>query len=519
MRIESEEFDPEDELWTQVSDALRINTGLNFTKMRRLDLYRGIKAAANALGLKSPEELAHKLITSPWGQKQIEVLAKYLAVGETYFFRDRQSFEILEQQVFPSLLKKRLGANQRLRIWSAGCCTGEEPYSIAMALAKQIPNRQHWNITILATDIVMEFLRKASEGIYSTWSFRDAPVGIQETYFSKTNQDHFAISPEIKAMVTFSYHNLAENSYPSIDNGTNAMDIIFCRNVLMYFDRSEINRVVHKLTQSLVEGGWLFLNPVDIPSNINFPNLVVMDNYHSMIYRKESGHQEEQVEESSIILPSANSDLTLEPNERQQSAAHAMRSLDINRVSSDRSVPTAMNLYQRFYQKAENSFHQGHYEQAIQIAKQILARSPQEPSTMLLLARCYANQGFLKDAHQWCKKGLKIDKLNKEWWYLYGMILQEEGLHEDALDALKRALFIDQNNVVVHIAIGNQYHLQGCFHDAEKHFKSALEILSHYQEDQIVPESEGLSARKLTEFIQVTMVNGGHHEIRLENNS
>ncbi|STX42237.1 methyltransferase involved in chemotaxis (CheR domain) [Legionella donaldsonii] len=517
MRIESEEFDPEDELWVQLSDSLRINTGLNFTKIRRLDLYRGIKAAADAFGIKSPEELAHKLIASPWEQKQIEILAKYLTVGETYFFRDRQSFEMLEQHVFPSLLKKRLGTNQRLRIWSAGCCTGEEPYSIAIALAKQIPNRRSWNITILATDIVMEFLRKACEGVYSAWSFRDAPVGIQETYFSKTNQDHFAISPEIKAMVTFSYHNLAENSYPSIDNGTNAMDIIFCRNVLMYFEHSEINRVLHKLTQSLVEGGWLFLSPVDIPSTMNLPNLVLIDSCHSMIYQKVSSYkvEEQGYREPPLILPSA-INLALASAEPQPSA---LPTIELLNVSGDNPVEKAAELYQRSYQKAENYFVQGHYEQAIRIAKQILAKNPQEPSTMLLLARCYSNQGFLKDAHQWCKKALKIDKLNKEWWYLYGMILQEEGLQEDALDALKRALFIDQNNVIVHIAIGNQYHLQGCIHDAEKHFRSALEILSHYQEEQIVPESEGLSARQLTELIQVTMVNGGSYEIRLENNS
>lgn len=507
MQIEHEKFNPEDELWAQLSDFLRINIGLNFTKVRRLDLYRGIKAAAEAFGIKSPEELAHKLISSPWGQKQIEILAKYLAVGETYFFRDRQSFKILEQEILPPLLEKRLGANQRLHIWSAGCCTGEEPYSIAMVLAKLIPNRRHWNITILATDIVMEFLCKASAGIYSAWSFRDVPAGIQETYFNKTNQERFAISPEIKAMVAFSYHNLVEDTYPSIDNGTNAMDVIFCRNVLMYFEPSEVHRVVHKLTQSLVEGGWLFLSPVDIPSNTSFPNLVLVDSHHSMVFQKQSTYEvDEQVnQESPVMLPPMVIDLTLELNEPQQSINPTIKSLDIS--GDDKAAQKTVKLHQHFYQKAEKYFAQGRYEQATKIAKQILAKNSLEPTAMILLARCFANQGFLKDAHQWCKKALEIHKLSKEWWYLYGMILQEEGLHEEAVDALKRALFIDQNNVVVHIALGNQYRLQDCFHDAEKHFKNALEILSYYPEEQVVPESEGLSAGRLVELIQATMIN------------
>ncbi|HAT1658436.1 CheR family methyltransferase [Legionella pneumophila] len=509
MLIENEIFNPEDKLWGQLSDFLRINTGLNFTKARRLDLYRGIKAAANIFGMQSPEKLARKLISSPLEQKQIEILAKYLAVGETYFFRDRQSFEILEQQILPPLLEKRRGANQRLRIWSVGCCTGEEPYSIAMVVAKLLPNQCQWNITILATDIVMEFLHKATEGIYSAWSFRNVPEGIQETYFSSMNHDHFSISPKIKSMVKFAYLNLIENTYPAIDNGTNAMDIIFCRNVLMYFERTEVHRVVHKLAQSLVEGGWLFLSPVDIPSNVTFPNLVLVDNYHSMIYRKESTFNiDKQVnKESPIILSSTAVDLTLESVELQQPNEAENELLNISEY--DKSKQKTAKLHQRFYQKAERRFYQGYYEQAARITKQILAKNPQDSTAMILLARCNANQGFLKEAHQWCKKALDIHKLNKEWWYLYGVILQEEGLHHESIDALKRALFIDQNNIIVHIALANQYRLLGCLYDAERHFKTALEILGHYQEEQVIPESEGLSAGSLTELIKATMINRG----------
>ena len=181
------------------------------------------------------------LSSEPPSRNQIEILASYLTIGETYFFREKQTFEILEERILADLIKTRRQNERRLRIWSAGCCTGEEPYSIAMLLSKMLPDLKDWNISILATDINPRFLHKASEGVYSKWSFRDCPQGVKERYFRKAKEDRLEILPDIKKMVTFSYLNLVEDSYPSLSNCTNAMDVIFCRNVLMYFaptDRS-----------------------------------------------------------------------------------------------------------------------------------------------------------------------------------------------------------------------------------------------------------------------------------------
>src|SRR5205823_3964765 len=124
-------------------DALSVivsrDIGLHFPKERRADLVRGIRTAALEMGFEDIEACIRTLTAEPLSRRQIETLASHLTIGETYFFRDRRAFEALEQMVLPELIRARTGREQRLRIWSAGCCTGEEPYSVAILLRKLLP--------------------------------------------------------------------------------------------------------------------------------------------------------------------------------------------------------------------------------------------------------------------------------------------------------------------------------------------------------------------------------------------
>src|SRR5690606_353563 len=126
---------------------------------------------------------------------RIEILARHLTIGETYFFRDQRHLEVLEEYVFPKLLRSCLADQRPLRIWSAGCCTGEEPYSIAMLLDRIIPQGGQWNATILASDINRSFLQKAAEGVYGEWSFRDTPAWARKQYFKRRKDGRFELLP------------------------------------------------------------------------------------------------------------------------------------------------------------------------------------------------------------------------------------------------------------------------------------------------------------------------------------
>src|SRR3990170_706501 len=274
-----------DSLLSRLSDFLESQVGLHFPRERWRDLERGIAAASRESGYSEAEVFIHWLLSAPLTRTQIEGLASHLTVGETYFFREKRSLDILEQQILPELLRARAQTEKHLRIWSAGCCTGEEPYSIAMLLDRLIPDFEKWNLTILATDINPHFLRKAARGVYGAWSFRDTPGWIKDRYFNRRQDGRFEIQPRIRRMVTFSYLNLAEDAYPSLVNGTNAMDVILCRNVLMYFAQQRARKVVDKLQRSLVDGGWLITSPAET-STVLFSAFTAVEFPGAFLYRK-----------------------------------------------------------------------------------------------------------------------------------------------------------------------------------------------------------------------------------------
>jgi len=274
-------------LLLQLSEQLARQMGLHYPVNHWSDLERGIKAAVPALGMKNVETCVRHILSASLARPQIEVLARHLTVGETYFFREKKVLHILEERIFPELIRACAHEGRTLRIWSAGCCTGEEPYTIAMMLDRLIHPSAEWNAIILATDINPAFLQKATDGLYNDWSFRDAPVWMKGRYFKKRKNGQFEILPDIRKRVTFSYLNLAENTYPSAANGTDATDVIFCRNVMMYFDEPEQRRLVDKFYRCLNPDGYLFVGHAE--------SLLGLTDTFSMVHRN-SGTAYQRVE-------------------------------------------------------------------------------------------------------------------------------------------------------------------------------------------------------------------------------
>lgn len=451
-----------DQLLSRLSEFLAMRIGLYFPSGRWDDLERGMKAAARELGDASVEAYIHRVLSVPLTHQQIEILASHLTVGETYFFRDRHSFEALEQYVLPELILSRRDSERRLRIWCAGCCTGEEPYSIAMLLDRLLPDHEQWHVTVLATDINPQFLRKAAEGIYGNWSFRGTPAWVKEHYFKTGPHGRFEIHPRIKKMVTFSYLNLADDVYPSLSNNTNAMDIIFCRNVLMYFTAELAEKVVGNLYRAVMDGGWLAVSPVEA-SHTLFYRFSTVNFTGAMFYRKVAAD-----------------DLRLPPMPPQPVEIPALR-------------PSPETLWRIEALPAAE-------EKTGTPAGPLLQRQ-HEPDGPCLMARLCANQGKLAEAAEWCGKAIVADKLNPQNHYLLATILEELGQDDAAEQSLKRALYLEPNFVLAHFALGNLRLSQRRHGEAQRHFANALALLQGLPLDEILPESDGLTAGRLGEII------------------
>ncbi len=469
-----------------LSEFVCTRMGLYFPKERFCDLERGINSACTEFGFKDAESCIQWLVSSKLTKEQIEILASYLTVGETYFFRERKSFEALRKYILPELLCSRQGKN--LRIWSAGCSTGEEAYSIAILLSETIPALADWNITLLATDINPRFLQKAIAGIYSERSFRDTEAWVKERYFRKTRKGQFEIIEPLKKMVTFSYHNLAEDAYPSLLNNTNAMDIIFCRNVLMYFSQERIKKVVQNLYLCLVEGGWLIVSPVET-SSVLFSQFAVTNFPAVTFYKKDSSKE--------VLIPK---ELQQEKRAVQPAFKKERRKIrEIKKREPSDGYEGALALYE-----------QGRYAQVIEAAVKLASHDGTK--TLALLARAYANHGEIVEAQKWCEKAIASDRLNPCSHYLHAMILQEQGQVEKAVRSLEQALYLDQDFVLAHFVLGNLKRQLGKSRESEKHFNNALMLLRKFRQDEIIPESEGITAGRLSEIIISLRERGNLHE-------
>ncbi|QPK62627.1 chemotaxis protein CheR [Methylomonas sp. LL1] len=192
--------------------------------------------------------------------------------GETYFFRDHGQFDLLFLRLLPELIKRRRDT-KILRLWSAGCASGEEAYSLAMLVDSLLPERNDWNILIVGSDIDPTALAKARRGCYGRWSFRMVPPALQQRYF-RLQGGEWALDERIRRMVGFRRLDLVAEPFP--DAELRDMDLILCRNVFIYFDADTVATVANKLARALCEGGYLMtahaeltgLHPKDMQSRL-----------------------------------------------------------------------------------------------------------------------------------------------------------------------------------------------------------------------------------------------------------
>jgi chemotaxis protein methyltransferase CheR len=286
-------------------------------------------------------------------------------------------------------------------------------------------------------------------------------------------------------MVTFTFLNLAEDTYPALLNNTNAMDIILCRNVLMYFAPERAKKVLHNLYRALGDGGWLIVSPSEALhalcspfETVNFPGVI--------LYRKPRRETATRNMEAWEINRAASS--SPEVADAPFSAAAGQPQREASQVTPD--------------QKADTLFEEGCSEEAVEQLGARLSQNPADAQALALMARVHANQGQLAVALGWCEKAVAVDRLNPAYHYLLATILQELGQAEAAMHALKRTLYLDQNFVLAHVALGTLTQQQERSKESHKHFANALALLSDYRQDEILPESEGITAGRLREIIR-----------------
>lgn len=400
-----------------------------------------------------PDEYLKRLKTCPDNSPLLEHLIAQITVGETYFFRDKGQMDLLQGILLPKLIaKKRQQQNLSLRIWSAGCATGEEIYTLAMMLHELLPDIGRWQLHLLGTDINTQVLQRAKRGEYNKWSMRSISEYYKKRYMSTMGQ-RYILSPAIKNMVDFSYLNLNDDTYPSILNGTNSQDLILCRNVLIYFNQDSIGRFMQKISLSLAYGGYLMLGASD-PIVLAQTGLVQQSG--SMIFLR----QEEQQKPLTIKKPKV-----------------FLKSVSIP-IRKKQTIPIAPVQKQK--------------EQSSEASPALTLRNK---------AKELANLGQLDQALICCQESLELDPTNKNTYFIYALTLMELNRFSEAEAALRKTLFLDRKFIEGHFQLGllllkNKSHKEGL-----KCLQNALNSASTQDPSHIVPDSQGLNYGRFVEIL------------------
>ena len=238
--------------FTYLANLLKQRSGLVVSAQKGYLLESRLLPIARDLGLDSLEALVAKMRQSN-DEKLLVAITEAMTTNESFFFRDNKPFTIFRDETLPTLLRTRADTKQ-IRIWCAAASTGQEPYSLAMILKDAAAKLAGWRIEILGTDISSEVLRKAEDGIYSQFEVqRGLPIRMMVKYFSQVNET-WQIAPEIRAMVKYRQLNLLDDI-----GHLGRFDVIYCRNVLIYFDQETKSDLLERLSGMLRPDGVLFL--------------------------------------------------------------------------------------------------------------------------------------------------------------------------------------------------------------------------------------------------------------------
>jgi chemotaxis protein methyltransferase CheR len=455
-------------------ELIAARLGLQFPESRRPDIERGLLSVCRQEAIWPPEALLVRLAVEADDSPLWVRLIADLTIGETYFFRDRAVFAALELYILPALIAARRATGIRnLRLWSAGCATGEEPYSLAILLDRLLPDRAEWALTLLATDINVTTLQAAMRGYYRAWALRETSHEIRERYFIQQTADFCELRPEIRRMVTFAPLNLAAAGYPSAITNTSAMDLIFCRNVLMYLSPDVQRAAATRLSHALAPGGRLAVSPAEASAELLNP-LVAVNFPGAIFYGKEESIAISQQPLAISYQPSAvgQQPLAFSPETLEQPETAWVEAL---------GESTAVPL-------------------------QPLFPNPHPPvlgpQPLLDRARFLADQGNLVEARDLCDAALSKDRLNPHAYLLLAAIQQEQGEVSDALDALRRAIYLDSDAVMPHFLRGSLLLRQGKQEQGVLCMETVMRLLGPLLREEILPDGDGLTAAYLMEMAQ-----------------
>jgi chemotaxis protein methyltransferase CheR len=459
--------DPE---FATVASLLHDAAGLSFDDSRRDSL--GFSIAERMQVTQSPDVAAYlALLVGPSGSHERQALLDEVTIPETHFFRNPPQIRALRKYVLPELLRQA-AAGKKLRVWSAGCSTGEEAYTIAILIRELLPASVDWDIKVIATDVSTRALTAGQNAHYGERAFvMTDPLDLSRWFVLDTATGSWVVRDEVRDLVEFRHHNLV-NDAPPFDEGE--VDLILCRNVTIYFDRETTRRLMKRLHTRLRDGGYLFLGHAETLWQIS-DDFSLVSLGDAFVYRRLD--EEPESDERRAVLPDRRTENEPRPTRADRRRSDTDRrgrspdAVDIPKLT--RLVPPAMPVTPEPappippsrdpLDAVRAALVEGRYDEAADVAAEVVATTPLWPQ-----------------AH-----------------YLQGVALTNLGRDADALIVLRKTVYLDPEHGFAHFLLGGALERLGEPVAASRSYRAAANTLGQRKLDGVAPELGGRSVAEL----------------------
>jgi chemotaxis protein methyltransferase CheR len=447
-------------------DVLRGRTGIRLAGARldpRNPVFSKLLSRVRAVGV---NQLLNDLDQE---SPVFDELLDEITVRETYFFRDTSQFEFIRDRILPEVVTRR-GIEHVMSCWSAACASGEEAYSLAILMHEAgLGNRSR----IVGSDISLDALARASRGHYRDWSLRGEGAALARRYLSREGGVN-AIDDSIRRRVTFLRLNLAQDMPPSVSSRIRELDLILCRNVLIYFDEATIAAVARRLFDSLAEGGWLLTGATDPPLMEYAPFEVVVGDA-GIAYRRPL--------HPAIALTPRVSKRRLLPAVRPPVPALEAKAVKLDVVSDAPSDPLA---------PAQAAFAAADYVTTVALTRGFEGL----PAGCVLHLRALANLGDAQ-AIAFAERAIELHPLCAELYYLLASLHIIAGDNRQAITLLRKAIYLMPSLAVAHFTLGSLLQRLGDLAGARRSLRNATALTATPSGSRIVPAYDDKSAELL----------------------
>ncbi|KIM00379.1 Chemotaxis protein methyltransferase CheR [Paramagnetospirillum magnetotacticum MS-1] len=444
-------------------------TGMAFYRDKDGDLARILAERMAEIGVIGCAGYLGLLQSLVQGKAEMDALIAELTIGETYFFRHKEQFDALRDLILPDVIARN-ASFRRLRIWSAGCATGPEPYSVAIMLEREFAERiAGWHVTVLGTDINQKFLTRAREGRYDEWAFRVMPDAQRAACFDKVG-NQWQIRPEFKRNVSFQYHNLIKSPFPSLADNIAGFDIIICRNVIIYFSQSTVESLVPCFRESLNDGGWLIMGHAE-PNQRLFRDFRTVNTPGAVLYQRADGPPP-AAEPSPSAIPRP-----VPPVLAASAGAGRVAPPKASPVRRSRATPSRL----------------------------VPPSQPQAQGLAgfdrLKVARDLADSGQWEKAAAACNAIIGASPLDA-WAHFYRAMVHEQMGEDEACEkSLRRAIYLDRRLVLPHYHLGLFLARKDDTAGAERSFRNAQALLTGIAEELPVNPGEKITVGQMREAV------------------